>query len=105
MFYMLTGFQCPACGTQRAVNALLHGSIVEALKYNWFIIISLPYGGAIAMTLIFKSNLMSKLERILLHRYVVTTFLVIYIAWWIIRNIPVMADKLHTVWSLIKDII
>ena len=105
MLYMLTGLQCPACGSQRALSALLHGSIVEALNYNWFIIISLPYGGAIAMTMIFKSELMSKLERILLHRYVVATFLVIYIAWWIIRNIPVIVDKVHMAWCLINDII
>lgn len=87
MFFMLTGLECPACGSQRAVNALLHGSILEALRFNPFIIISLPYGFGLILILIFKSDFMTKLRSILLHRYVVMSYVVLYMFWWILRNL------------------
>lgn len=38
-----TGFDCPGCGSQRAVHALLHGDIAGALRYNAFLFIALLY--------------------------------------------------------------
>ena len=40
-FHTLTGFSCPACGSQRALHALLHGRWQEALAFNWFLIVSI----------------------------------------------------------------
>lgn len=39
----LTGTQCPGCGSQRAIHALLHGDIVSAWHYNALLILSIPY--------------------------------------------------------------
>ena len=36
-FHTLTGFSCPACGSQRVLHALLHGRWQEALAFNWFL--------------------------------------------------------------------
>jgi len=33
-FHWLTGLYCPGCGGQRALHALLHGRIAEALRCN-----------------------------------------------------------------------
>ena len=33
-FYALTGWQCPLCGSLRAVHALLHGAPLAALTFN-----------------------------------------------------------------------
>ena len=41
--HLLTGLDCPVCGLQRAIHALLHGDIELSLKYNAFFVISLPY--------------------------------------------------------------
>ncbi|MDE7496695.1 MAG: DUF2752 domain-containing protein [Muribaculaceae bacterium] len=45
---MLTGWQCPSCGVQRAVHALLHGHPLESLQSNWFLAFSLLYLAGLA---------------------------------------------------------
>ena len=42
-WYLLTGTQCPACGFQRALHTLLNGSPLDALRYNYFFVFSIPY--------------------------------------------------------------
>jgi Protein of unknown function (DUF2752). len=41
--YTLTGYECPGCGSQRALHSLFHGNIGAAFKYNAFIILLVPY--------------------------------------------------------------
>ncbi|GAB6012191.1 DUF2752 domain-containing protein [Viscerimonas tarda] len=41
-FHALTGFQCPGCGGQRAVHYLLHGHLLNALRYNALFVLGLP---------------------------------------------------------------
>lgn len=40
--YQWTGWQCPFCGGQRMMQALLHGDIVLAFKYNSLLMCALP---------------------------------------------------------------
>lgn len=40
IFYKITGWYCPGCGSQRFAHALLNGNAAEALAYNYF----LPFG-------------------------------------------------------------
>ena len=39
----LTGLECPGCGGQRSLHFLLHGHILTALRYNLFLVVSLPF--------------------------------------------------------------
>ena len=41
----VTGFPCPACGTTRAVDALLQGQVLEAIQWN-------PFGLPVAIIMI-----------------------------------------------------
>lgn len=41
-FLMLTGLQCPGCGSQRAFHALLHGDIAAAWRYNAMLFFFVP---------------------------------------------------------------
>lgn len=41
-FLMLTGLQCPGCGSQRAFHALLHGDIAAAWHYNAMLFFFVP---------------------------------------------------------------
>lgn len=38
----MTGFNCPGCGCQRALHALLNGQLTEAWHYNSFIFFAAP---------------------------------------------------------------
>ena len=41
-FKLLTGYDCPGCGSSRAFYALLHGHIGEALRFNPILAVALP---------------------------------------------------------------
>ncbi len=81
---MLTGFDCPACGGQRAVHALLHGKFAEAIAYNPFMVLSVPY--ALLATCAATLNL-QKLKQLVFHRYTLIAYLILLFVWWIVRNL------------------
>jgi hypothetical protein len=39
----LTGLNCPGCGGTRAVNALMHGDLLQAAAYNLYFVLALPF--------------------------------------------------------------
>jgi hypothetical protein len=43
--YSLTGYACPACGSQRAFTALLGGDMAGAAKQNALFLLFLPLAG------------------------------------------------------------
>lgn len=43
MFHTLTGLDCPGCGSQRMIHALLHGDITAAWHHNAFLLCFLPW--------------------------------------------------------------
>ena len=87
-FHMLTGLSCPACGLQRAIHLTLHGHPLAALSYNYFLIIAIPF--ALLLILAQRAPQDHKFDwaaRIANHRYTLITFTILFIAWWIIRNV------------------
>lgn len=42
MFLRLTGYQCPGCGSQRMLHALLHGDLAAAWHANAYLLAMLP---------------------------------------------------------------
>ena len=43
LFFGLTGWHCPGCGTLRALHALMHGDFTAALGYNLLAVLCLPF--------------------------------------------------------------
>lgn len=43
VFHELTGWECPGCGSQRMLHALLHGNIAEAWHYNALFLLLIPF--------------------------------------------------------------
>jgi len=41
--YLLTGYQCPGCGSQRAFYHLFNGDFVTAFRYNPLMLLLVPY--------------------------------------------------------------
>ena len=88
MFKVVTGWDCPGCGFQRGVHALLHGHLLEALSYNYFFILSIPYAlGLCLERFVLPSEMAMKWRRVLEHRYAISTYLAIYLIWWVLRNL------------------
>jgi hypothetical protein len=88
MFYHLTGLQCPACGTQRAIHQLMHLHFASAFRYNPFLLISLPYLLALFTVKCFApENKLQRLRNFCHHSTTVIVYLILIILWWGIRNI------------------
>lgn len=86
-FYILTGYQCPACGIQRAAYHTLHCQFGEAFKYNLFLAISIPYALLlIIVSWIAPQKTAYKLRHFCTHPATVKVFVMLTIMWWIVRN-------------------
>ena len=80
----LTGWECPGCGAQRAVHALLHGRWAEAWWTNPFLWCALAYVGAIFVSRAVKWR---KVYEALVSATACYTYIALYIAWWVARNV------------------
>jgi hypothetical protein len=43
LFHAFTHLYCPGCGATRALFALLHGQVAEAMHYNALLVVLLPF--------------------------------------------------------------
>ncbi|MFV0346116.1 MAG: DUF2752 domain-containing protein [Bacteroidales bacterium] len=43
LIHSLTAYQCPGCGSQRALHQLLHLNLSEAFRLNALFVVALPY--------------------------------------------------------------
>lgn len=86
MFRVVTGYDCPGCGSQRAIHALLHADFISAWRSNALLVLSLPFLVAMAFASLF-SDRFPGLHRHLNSLPVAIMFVIILIIWWIIRNL------------------
>lgn len=88
-FKWVTGLDCPGCGSQRALRALLSGHPLEAWGYNLILPPVMVYLAAILLLPLFKGRAASRAYTALTSATAIWTLLAVVVAWWIIRNIPV----------------
>ena len=88
-FNYITGYHCPGCGSQRAIHQLLHLNILNALRLNPFLVLSLPiiiYGLGIQIwNFIFKTQFRFKL---FYNKFFIYGYFGFAILYWILRNLP-----------------
>ena len=86
--HLLTGLECPVCGLQRAIHALLHGDIELSLKYNAFFVISSPYLIALAVTEVMKHlRCGNTFRKWVCHTHAIKAYIALLILWGILRNV------------------
>ncbi|MDE6444628.1 MAG: DUF2752 domain-containing protein [Muribaculaceae bacterium] len=83
---LMTGLQCPSCGLQRSLHALLHGDFLGALRCNWFIIFSLLYLGGVLATRRCSPRWQS-LHNFFWGRTGAAIYITLYLLWFVIRNV------------------
>lgn len=85
-FHLLTGLDCPGCGSQRAIHSLLHLRLGDAFRYNALMVLSIPF----LILLVFASLNRKRLPRLyaaLNSQATIWTVFAIIVAWWILRNL------------------
>ena len=84
--HVLTGFDCPGCGSQRAFHALLNGDFEGMVRANALLVIFFPF---ILLTGVAELNKKRWpcLYRAISQPAVIYSLLGLVIAWTILRNI------------------
>lgn len=85
-FLLLTGWQCPGCGSQRAIHALLHGNLLQAWNYNAALVCSIPLLSLMVFAALNRERL-CRLYNILNSSTACLVWLVSLIGWAIFRNL------------------
>lgn len=88
-FKLLTGYQCPGCGSQRAIHDLLNLDIVHACKENMLVVVSIPYllAGFTFDHIRRPGARLLKLRKTLFGRKAIFLILAIILFFWIGRNL------------------
>jgi len=84
-FYALTGFECPGCGTARALHSLVHGKMIAAFSYNPILFLAIPT----LLILAFSQKARRSVK-------IPVAILIVTILYWIVRNLPQVQSFLQS---------
>lgn len=86
IFRVVTGYECPGCGSQRFLHAMLHGNLSGAMESNALLVVLFPYllyWGWVAA----DGETMPKNHRRMNSIPATLILLVMIIGWGILRNL------------------
>lgn len=86
VFYTLTGYKCPGCGSQRAIYHLLHFNFVDALKANLLLVLTIPLVLLLVYAEIVRTKKRSFYIKIHSLKLIVGYFVVVLL-WGVLRNV------------------
>ncbi len=82
VFKLVTGFDCPGCGSTRALHALLHGDIFKAANSNILLLVFFP------VIIVGLLNLYTQKSAMVWKMFNKPFFFLLVIcAFWVVRNI------------------
>lgn len=88
LFLLVTGHQCPGCGSQRAIHSLLHLDFGAAFRYNAMMVLAIPYVFlGVHLQYFGGSKRRPKLEKIFFGRWSALAVLFLIFTFWIGRNL------------------
>ena len=76
LFHVLTGLQCPGCGTTRALHHLLHGDVAGAFRLNAMLFVVAPFAALAGAS-----------RRLATHPVTGWVAVGVTMVWWIARNV------------------
>jgi len=89
-FKYATGYDCPGCGSQRAMHQLAHGNIANAFEFNPLMVLSIPlvlYGfGVKAWNYLRSTDYRIKL---FYNNFFIYTYFIVVLLFWVLRNTTV----------------
>ncbi|MDR0825453.1 MAG: DUF2752 domain-containing protein [Prevotella sp.] len=86
-FHTLTGWDCPGCGSQRAIHHLLHLRIKDAFLCNPLLMMAIPYAVAgIYLEYLGGKKRFPKARKALFGKTAIIVILILIILFWIGRN-------------------
>lgn len=87
-FHYLTGFDCPGCGSQRAIHHLLHFRLVDAFFSNPLLIVAIPYALlGIYIEYFEGKEKHPRIKQLFYSRNAIIVTLVVIVLFWIGRNL------------------
>jgi hypothetical protein len=87
-FRLLTGFNCPGCGTTRGIHRLLHGDISGAFQFNPLMMLVLPILFFVLVRHTIDVFRHQPLRSNRLSPGYIWVFFVVVMTFWIFRNTP-----------------
>ena len=88
-FKYATGYDCPGCGSQRAIHQLAHGNIKMALGLNPLMVLSIPLVlydfGLKAWNYLYSTEHRVKLFS---NNFFIYTYFTLVLIYWVLRNVP-----------------
>lgn len=88
-FRALTGVDCPGCGGTRAVHALLHGDVGNALNHNALATVAILMGIVWVVVSFIRRRLGREPLRVSMTPGWGIALVVVVGAFWLLRNLPV----------------
>ncbi len=86
VFKMATGLDCPGCGSQRAVHALLNGEFAAAVRYNALFLAEIPLLVAIVLAWVLRDRF-PRFNRFVSSQPFILAVLAVIVGWTVARNI------------------
>jgi hypothetical protein len=88
-FHTLTGLYCPGCGSLRASHQLLHGRVGAAFGLNPLMVLAAPPLAYALLCRLADTVTSIRLPRPRMRAWWAWAVLVVILAFWILRNVPV----------------
>ena len=84
--YQLTGWQCPFCGVQRGIIALMHGEVAEWWNYNPVVWCLTPYFLLFIISEIYRPWLEKPFFKWIRQDKVIFSVMGLLLLWSVVRN-------------------
>lgn len=86
-FLSMTGLECPGCGSQRAIHAVLHGDFASVWQLNAALFVFVPLLILLFVAEVLGRRRVPRLYDALNSRYMIWATATFIIVWWVVRNL------------------